>query len=154
MRCLWILIRTDFRETYSLNHQSEENQRARNNIISFVVTSSLFIFIRIMVAISSCETSVVTRATLRHILEDDMLYSNRLEVLKYFIGHLALFWNGRRTCRPVQYGWRCLMYDVCRSSLVPAIFTIKCCLYVCLKQMSLWCSRKNCAWPEYSVIAA
>jgi hypothetical protein len=50
-----------------------------------VVTMSLILSTLIMEAIRSSETSVLTRATQRHIPEDGILHSHRLENLKSYI---------------------------------------------------------------------
>jgi hypothetical protein len=65
-----------FGSTYCLRYQDEKNQRARSNICSnysVLVTvnllSLLILFTLMMEAISSSETSVLTRAILRYILK-------------------------------------------------------------------------------------
>jgi hypothetical protein len=52
-----------------------------------VVPSSLIIVTLMMEALSSSETSVLTRATRRNIPEDDILHSDRCE---HLISHIAL----------------------------------------------------------------
>jgi hypothetical protein len=57
-----------FGGTYLIHDQGKKNQRARNNV------SSLIRFILIMEAMHSSETSVLSRATRRHIPEDGILH--------------------------------------------------------------------------------
>jgi hypothetical protein len=54
-------------------------------LVMAVVPSSLIVVILMMEAESSSETSVLTRATLRNISEDDILHSHRRENLKSYI---------------------------------------------------------------------
>jgi hypothetical protein len=88
-----------FERTYRRHHHGEENQRARNDVIInyqlkhaqlklFVTVnvgpSSLIILIAMMEAISSSKTSVLTRATRRHI-QEDILHNHCSERLSSFI---------------------------------------------------------------------
>jgi hypothetical protein len=54
-------------------------------------------------AIRSSETLVVTRATRRHIPEDDILHSRRREYLKYYIALTGWALQRRRNVSPVRY---------------------------------------------------
>jgi hypothetical protein len=56
---------------YRLHHQGGRDQRARNNVSS----NSLILSTLVMEAICSNETSVLTRATRRHISEGGILLS-------------------------------------------------------------------------------
>jgi hypothetical protein len=68
-----------------------------------VVPSSPFLFTLIMVAISSSETSVLTRATQRIIPEDTILYSLCRENLKSYIALTGCTLYRRRNVSPVKY---------------------------------------------------
>jgi hypothetical protein len=54
-------------------------------VIANVIPSSLILFTLMMKAIRSYETSVLTRVTRRHIIEDSILHSHRRENLKSYI---------------------------------------------------------------------
>jgi hypothetical protein len=92
-----------FEGKYRHYHQGEKNQRARNNVSSIssncsmrrtsvasytadVVPSSLIPITLMLMAIHPTESSVITRATRCHILEDAILHSHRRETsnLTYF----------------------------------------------------------------------
>jgi hypothetical protein len=49
-----------------------------------VLPSALIIFTPIIEALHSFETTILTRATERHIAEDGILHSHRREDLKYY----------------------------------------------------------------------
>jgi hypothetical protein len=53
-----------------LHHQDDKNRRTRNNVGRNVVPSSTILVALMMEALSSSETSVLTRATWRNISED------------------------------------------------------------------------------------
>jgi hypothetical protein len=79
-----------FRGMYRLYHQDDKNRRALRRMLRLLVAlnavpSSLILVTFIMEAISSSETSVLTRATRRSIKEDCILYSHRRENLKSYI---------------------------------------------------------------------
>jgi hypothetical protein len=66
------------------------NRRTRVVVIQLIVSayalpSTLIISTLIMAAIRFSETSALTRATRRHIPEDDILYSHRCEHLKSWL---------------------------------------------------------------------
>jgi hypothetical protein len=71
-----------FRGTYRLHRQNDKNQRARNvsSNCADVVPSSLILVTLIMDATHSTETSVLTRATRRHIPEGGVLHSLSLSL--------------------------------------------------------------------------
>jgi hypothetical protein len=73
--------------TYRLHHQDEINQRPRTTLAVNVNAgfSSLILSTLMMQAISSSETSALTRSTRLHIPEDDILQSHHRENLKYYI---------------------------------------------------------------------
>jgi hypothetical protein len=54
-------------------------------------------------ALSSSETSVLTRATRRNIAEDDILHSHRLENLKSYIALTGWTLKWRRNVSTVKY---------------------------------------------------
>jgi hypothetical protein len=61
------------------------------------------IFTLMMEALLSSETSVLTRATRRHISEDGVLHSHRREILKSYIALTGLALQRRRNVSPVRY---------------------------------------------------
>jgi hypothetical protein len=66
-----------------LSLTSNQRRMRRNTRVTASVVPSPPILVSLMlVALSSSETSVLTRATLRNILEDTILRSNRRENLK------------------------------------------------------------------------
>jgi hypothetical protein len=67
------------------------------------VPGSLILFTLMMVAIRSSEKSVLTRATWRHIPENDILHSNRRENLKFYITLTGWALYRRRNVSPVRY---------------------------------------------------
>jgi hypothetical protein len=70
------LIRIDVLEELSLHHQGDKNRRTRNNVnTNWQPTHAAKKFVTlIMEALSSSETSVLTRATRRNNLEDGILH--------------------------------------------------------------------------------
>jgi hypothetical protein len=54
-------------------------------LVTANVLSSLIVFSLMMEAVRSCETSVLTETTRRHIHEDGILHSHRRESLKSYI---------------------------------------------------------------------
>jgi hypothetical protein len=84
-----------FGGTCRLHHQGDRNRRARNNVISIYqpklavlvsknVSSAKILVTRIMEAICSSETSVLTRTAHRHIPEDGIRHSHRPENFKHY----------------------------------------------------------------------
>jgi hypothetical protein len=67
------------------------------------VSSSLIIFTRMMEAIHSSETSVLTRTTLCHILKNEILHSHRLENQKSDIALTGWALYLRSNVFPVRY---------------------------------------------------
>jgi hypothetical protein len=59
-------------------------QETTSAVTSKFVPSSLILFTLMMVATGFSETSVLTTATWRHILEDGVLHSHCRENLKYY----------------------------------------------------------------------
>jgi hypothetical protein len=69
---------------YRLRHQGGKNQRARSN-----VSSNYQVLTLMMEAICSSKTSVLTRATRRHIAEEGVLHS--FVFISYFSSFLSRF---------------------------------------------------------------
>jgi hypothetical protein len=76
-----------FAGMYSLHHQRDNNQRARTTLAvtsnTADVPSWLILFTLMLEAIRTSETSVLKRATRRHIPEDGILHVQRLYVSRY-----------------------------------------------------------------------
>jgi hypothetical protein len=85
-----------FGGTYRLYQQNEKIQRAMNIVSSnyqlkhAAKEGSLILSTLMMKAIGSSETSVITKATCRHISEDGILHSHRSENLKSYIALTGL----------------------------------------------------------------
>jgi hypothetical protein len=81
----WLLLESTFRRgTCRLHHQGGKNQRARKNVNSNAVLSSLILSVLEMGATRSSETSALTRPTRRHITEEGILHSRRREDLRSY----------------------------------------------------------------------
>jgi hypothetical protein len=75
-----------FGEMYRLYHQVDNRRVVTANIVPELADS----FTQMMKVVYSSETSVLTRTTRRHILEDGILHSHRRENLKsYKIGQYS-----------------------------------------------------------------
>jgi hypothetical protein len=84
---------------YLLHHQGGKNPRALNNVNS----NCQIPFTPMMEAIRSSETSVLTRATRLHILEDGIVHSHRGENLKSYIALTGWTLYRIRNVFPVKY---------------------------------------------------
>jgi hypothetical protein len=72
--------------THRLHSQSDKNRRARNNISKLKTEARCEEIVTLtMEAIRPSDTSVLTRATRRHVPEDGILCSHRHEHLKSYI---------------------------------------------------------------------
>jgi hypothetical protein len=76
---------------------SEELSASFIRVTRIVVPSSPILVTLIMEALSSTETSVLTRATWRNIPEDGVLHSHRCENLKSYILHIVNDTTGCQT---------------------------------------------------------
>jgi hypothetical protein len=65
------------------------NTSVRRLLVTASVVSSSPILVTLMEALSSSETSIITRATWRNIREDAILHSHRRENLKSYNGFIA-----------------------------------------------------------------
>jgi hypothetical protein len=74
-----------FARTYRLHHQVEKIKELQLILPAYIVPSSMFLCALVMEAIRPSESSVLTRATQCHILENDILPSHRRENLKSYI---------------------------------------------------------------------
>jgi hypothetical protein len=66
--------------SYRLQHQGDRNQRNMNNIFNLMMEVEVIMFL----------PNVLTRATRRHIPEDDILHNSRRERLKSYEWHALL----------------------------------------------------------------
>jgi hypothetical protein len=72
-------------------------------LLIVIAPSSLILVTLMMEALSSHETSVLTRATRRNIPEDGIIHSRRRENLKSFIAFTGWYLLRRRNVSPVKY---------------------------------------------------
>jgi hypothetical protein len=80
-----------FGGTYRLHHQDEKNQPTRKTLS---VTNKCSMLQRWTNATRSSETSVVIRATMRHIPEDNILHSRFREIVIFLGGSLMCYERG------------------------------------------------------------
>jgi hypothetical protein len=95
---VWLLLEPTFR-----GNISPPSSQKRNSELGTTLAVTSKVLTLMMEAIRSSETSVLIRATQRHIPEDGILHNNRRETLKFNIALTGWALQQRRKVFPVRY---------------------------------------------------
>jgi hypothetical protein len=114
---VWLLLERSFRRSVSPPSSGWKESVFIFSVLQLLVTanvvpSSLILFPQMMEAIRFSETSVLTRATRRHIAEDGLLHSHRREHLNSYVGNCN---SHSKTCHCILN----LFIFIQRNCLIP-----------------------------------